>query len=60
MPKTKIFKEILKNVKKTYLGKEVPLKYRNRYGKLYDEDEIESVAFAIAKSRGIKIDRRKK
>jgi hypothetical protein len=27
---------------------------------LYDEDEIESVAFAIAKSRGIKIDRRKK
>jgi len=56
MPITKQFKDLLKNVKKTYLGKDVPLQYRNRYGKLYDADEIESIAFAIAKSKGIKID----
>jgi len=56
MPLTKQFKELKKSVKRTYLGKQVPLKFRNRYGKLYDEDEVESIAFAIAKSKGIKID----
>jgi len=56
MPKSKQFKEILKNVRKTYLGKSVPLEYRNRYGKIYDKDEIESIAFAIAKKNRIKID----
>ena len=54
MPKSQAFKDLMKSVKKTYLGKEVPSKYRKDYGKVYDLDEIESVAFAIARSRGIK------
>ena len=57
MPKTKAFKEIFKNVKKTYLGKKVNPKYRKKYGKRYDEDELEEIAYAICKSRGIKIDK---
>lgn len=56
MPKTKDFKKLLKNVKKTYLGKPVKKKYTKRYGKIYDLDEIESIAYGIAKSRGIKIE----
>lgn len=60
MPKTKEFKDLIKLVKGTYLGKPVSKKYQKRYGKFYDEDEIESVAYAIARSRGIKTDRRKK
>jgi hypothetical protein len=60
MPKSQAFKEIIKNVKLTYLGKPVKKQYQKQYGKLYDEDEIESVAFAIARSRGIKTDRRTK
>lgn len=63
MPKTKDFKKLLKNVEHTYLGKPVKKQYQEKYGKFYDENEIESVAYAIARSRGIKIDlknRRKK
>ena len=60
MPKTQAFKDLMKSVKKSYLGKQVPKKYQKDYGKIYDLDEIESVTYAIAKSRGIKIDRRKK
>lgn len=56
MPYTKTFKELLKGVEKTYLGKPVSKKYRSKYGKRYDKKEIKSVAHAIAKSRGIKID----
>ena len=55
MPYTKDFKKLIKNVKKTYLGKEVKQKYRSKYGKIYDLDEIESIAFGIAKNKGIKI-----
>ena len=57
MPYTSSFKDLFKNVKKQYLGKDVPLKYRKKWGKKYDEDEIKSLAYAIAKSRGIKIDK---
>lgn len=60
MPKTKEFKKLLSSVERTYLGKPVKKEYQKRYGKLYDEDEMESVAIAIAKSRGIKIDKRRK
>ena len=59
MPRTNEFKKLIKSVKSTYLGKPVKSKYQNRYGKRYDENEIESIAFAIAKSRGIKIDKRR-
>lgn len=57
MSKSKAFKEILKNVKSTYLGKRVKPKYRKKYGSVYDLDEMESIAFAISKSRGIKVDK---
>jgi len=59
MPYSKNFKKLMKNVKKTYLGKEVKPKYKKKYGSVYDLDEIESIAFGIAKSRGIKIDKNK-
>lgn len=57
MPKTKLFKQLEKSVKETYLGKTVPLKYRRRYGCRYDKQEVGSLAYAIAKSKGIKIDK---
>ena len=57
MPHSKAFNEIFKNVKKEYLGKPVPEKYQFKYGKTFDKKEVKSVAFAIAKSRGIKIDK---
>ena len=56
MPKTKGFKDLIKNVKETYLGKQVPKKYQKDYGKRYDLDEIKSISYRIAKSRGVKID----
>jgi ribosomal protein L13E len=59
MPKTKQFKEVLKNVKETYLGKPVKKEYQERYGKLYDKNEMKSIAIAISKSRGIPIDKRR-
>ena len=59
MPKTKEFKKLLKNVEQTYLGKPVKKKYKSKYGKFYDDDEIESVAYAIAKSKGIQIHKTK-
>jgi hypothetical protein len=38
------------------LGKDVPLKYQDRYGEKYDKpSEIKAFAYAIAKSRGIPI-----
>lgn len=57
MPRSKAFQSMYNSVRKSYLGKEVPSKFRNRYGKRYDKSEIKSVAIAIAKSRGIKIDK---
>lgn len=59
MPTTKSFKKLLGSVEDTYLGKEVPKQYQKRYGKKYDKSEIKSVGYAIAKSRGIKIDKRR-
>lgn len=64
MPKTKAFLNLLESVEETYLGKKVKKPYIKKYGKKYDKSEMESVAIAIAKSRGIKTDikfkRRKK
>ena len=56
MPFTKDFKKLLENVEDTYLGDPVPKRYRKLYGKIYNKKDIEPVAFAIARSRGIKID----
>ena len=55
MPFTKGFKELLGAVKGQYLNEKVPKKYQDKYGKTYDSKEVKSVAFAIAKSKGIKI-----
>ena len=51
MPKTKKFKKLLASVKKTYIGKSVPIKYQTKYGKKYDLKETKSIAYAIAKKK---------
>lgn len=59
MPYTKNFKELLSNMEDEYIGETVPIKYRKRYGKTYNKKEVKSFAYAVAKSRGIKIDLKK-
>ena len=54
MPIPKKFIKLWKDVKQQYLGKEVPKKYREKYGKIYDAEEVKSIAFAIAKKLGWK------
>lgn len=56
MPKTQAFLKIKKALTSEYLGNRVPKQYQNRYGKRYDKSDIESFAYAVARSRGIKID----
>lgn len=55
MPKTKKFKALIKSVKKQYLFKPVPLEYRKKYGKIYSEKDVKSVAFAIAVKKGWRV-----
>lgn len=57
MPYSDSFKKLLESTRKNYLYKDVPAKFRKRYGKKYDKKEVKQVAFAIAKSKGIKIDK---
>ena len=57
MPFTSDFKKLLENVEETYLGEKVPKQYRKKYGKRYDKKEIKPLAFAIAKSKKIRIDK---
>ena len=57
MPYSKDFSKLLGSLTEEYLNEEVPNKYRKRYGKVYDKKDIKSFAFAVAKSRGIKIDK---
>ena len=52
MPKTKKFIKLLREVKEQYLGKRVPVKYRKKYGKIYDKDEVKSIAYSIGKKLG--------
>lgn len=47
----------MKNVEDTYLGDTVPKQFRNIYGKIYNKKDIKPLSFAIAKSRGIKIEK---
>ena len=60
MPKTKSFIKLQKSVKKQYLGKKVPPKYKDKYGKRYDSKEVKNISYAIAKSKGIRIDKYRK
>ena len=57
MPKSKAFTKIEKSLKQNYLGKPVPKQYQNRYGKRYDKKDIRGFAYAIANSKGIRIDK---
>lgn len=52
MPKSKKFKRLLKAAEKYYVGKEVPVKFQGKYGKVYDKEEARSVAYAIARKLG--------
>jgi len=55
MVQTKKFKKLLKAVKKQYLGKPVEPKYQKKYGKVYDEKEVKSVAIETAKKMGWRV-----
>lgn len=56
MPLTKDFKKLLGSMEGEYIGKKVPKQYQNRYGKTYDKKDVKSFSYAVAKSKGIKID----
>ena len=56
MPLTSEFKELRKNVRLNYFGKPVPKKYQSKYGKKYNLNDVNSLSYAIAKSKGIKTD----
>jgi len=56
MPETKEFIKLKKAVKAEYFGKKVPKEYQKKYGKTYGLKDVKSLAFAIAKSKKIKID----
>lgn len=56
MPKSKAFKDLKRSVRSTYLGKPVPSKYKSRYGSRYDPSEMDSITYAIARRREIKIE----
>ncbi len=55
MPETLKFKKLKKATIKYYTGKKVPLKYRERYGMIYDKEEAKQIAFAIAQKKGWRI-----
>jgi len=57
MPHSKVFRELLKTMETEYTGKKVPKKFQAKYGKVYDKKETKSIAYAVAKSKGIKIDK---
>jgi hypothetical protein len=56
MVKKSAFDKILDSMEDTYLGEEVPLKYRKKYGKMYNKKDVLQFAYATAKRRGIPID----
>ena len=57
MPRSKAFNKLFENVKKSYLGNKVPKQFQSIYGKKYNKKEMKQLAIAIAKSRGIKIEK---
>lgn len=59
MPRSKAFERMYASLKKNYLYEKVPAKYQKRYGKRYDKKDVKSFAYAVAKSKGIKIDKKK-
>lgn len=57
MPKSKAFRQLYAALSREYLGDKVPRKYQSRYGKRYDKSDVKSFAYAVAKSKGIPIER---
>jgi len=57
MPYTYDFKQLYKNIERTYLGKPVPTRFKKEFGKKYNKKEILPLSIRIAKSRGIQIDK---
>ncbi len=55
MSETKKFKALIRSIRKQYLNKKVPVKYRKKYGKVYSKDEVKSIAYAIAKKQGWRV-----
>ncbi len=56
MPKSRDFNKLKESLIGEYLGKPVPKKYQKRYGKRYGKKDIDELSYAIANTRGIKID----
>jgi len=56
MPYTKNFLDLKQSIKENYLGRPVPKRFQKIYGKKYNKKDILPLTYAIAKSRGIKID----
>ena len=56
MPYTKSFKKLLGSLEEEYKGKKVPKEYQKRYGKKYGDKDILKFGFAVARSKGIKIE----
>ena len=54
---TESFKKLKGALTEEYLDKQVPQKFQERYGKTYDKEDIKSFAYAVARSRGIKVDK---
>lgn len=57
MPFTKKFKKLKERVEESYLGKPVPTRFLKRYGKKYNQKDILPLTYALAKKRGIQIDK---
>jgi hypothetical protein len=59
MPYTKQFDKLKNALNEQYLGKIVKPGYKKDYGKIYNEEDIDTFARRVARSRGIKIDKQK-
>lgn len=57
MTLTREFKKLLENTKRDYLGKPVPTRFQKLYGKKYNIKDIKPKSHALAKIRGIQIEK---
>ena len=55
MKYTEDFKQLFKRIERTHLGKPVPFRHKEKYGKIYNKKEILPLTEKIAKKRGIQI-----
>jgi len=59
MPYTTAFNKLFKEMKKEYLGEDVPKKYVKKYGTMYNKKDVLQFAIATAKKKRIPIDKPK-